>query len=254
MDNMSELGGIIEYPHGHQENPTFSIIFPHLKTPQNDECLTICLDYIKKNTKHPYELIICLDDPSKPRWDPYKSWNEVIPLAKSDNIIFSNTDVIFTKNWDVPFVNNFNENTIITQYLIECGAIGVHMNNIQKDFGKTPTTFNYNALQNFANTNPNAPCTKHLREEKRARHNGIYDYKCPCRRLTPEVSEELGWYMPSYMHRKLFIRAGMFKTDVPFMYRPNDAILFEDCQKLGAKIIRVKSYAYHFQNLSHKVR
>jgi hypothetical protein len=252
----------LTYPHDQVDNPAFSIIFPHKRTPVNDQCLKIALHAIKKNTTNKYELII-VEDPPGGKIDPYEAWNVAIPQAKSDHIIFSNTDVILAPGWDLPLVKYFDEKTIITQYLIECGAIGVHLNNIQRDFGKTPAAFRMHEFEDFTRTNPHAPCMTHVKEERKARQNHMaWDCACYTKRIKGKLREvpeailewpgNFGWYMPSYMHRKLFQRAGGFKTDVPFMYRPNDAILFEDCEKLGARIIRVRSYAYHFQNLSHR--
>ena len=195
-----------------------TILIPHKSTPLNDKCLEINKTMLKENTANKeYELIIMY----APK-DPYALWNEYVPMAKYDHIVFSNSDVLMAKNWDVNFQKHVDDNSIVTGYLAECGVIGVASQNIPKNFGKSPLSFNRIAFENWA-----------------ASYNAS------------EVKEERGWYMPCIMTRQFFLRMGSFPTEKPFP-NPNDIIFWERCLKNGAKLKRVKSFAYHLQNLSNQ--
>jgi len=131
--------------HSNSEDPKISIIFPHLHTPINDKCLDLAIKAYKKNTHHTYEIII-LDE----KGDPYALWNEHIDKCKSDITIFSNTDCIPAKNWDIPYVENYHPNKILTQVLVEPGAMGVAHENVHRNFGRCPLCFKSGQFEAFA--------------------------------------------------------------------------------------------------------
>lgn len=198
--------------------PTFSIIIPHKRTPSNSLALSMNIEMLMDNTAHDFELII---DTTYPK-DPYKIWNEVSKQARGDILIFTNSDVLMGPGWDEPFFRHCCQNAIVTGYLVEPGNVGVASQNIHKDFGRTPAEFRtsefYQYVLNYINPN--------------------------------DVKEERGWYMPCAMDREWFLSTGGFDTTLGFP-NPNDIIFWEKCIKeYGTRLLRVKSFAYHFQALS----
>ena len=197
--------------------PKLSIIIPHKSTPSNDLALRINIAALLANTCNSYELIIDTECPK----DPYKIWNEASRQARGDILIFTNSDVIMAPDWDCEMVNCAIDNRIVTGYLVEPGNIGVASQNIALSFGKTPETFDQAAFEKWA---------------ANQQHEA---YKI-----------ERGWYMPCAMNRDWFLSTGRFDTTLAFP-NPNDIIFWEHCiAQYGTVLIRAKSYAYHFQNLS----
>lgn len=194
-----------------------SILIPHKTTPLNDAALSLNLSMLYENTRTDNLEVLIMRE----KKDPYVLWNEYAQKAKHEHLVFSNSDVLFAKNWDVYFQKHVNDNSIVTGYLVECGVIGVASQNIAKNFGTQCASFDRMAFENFCATHP-----------------------------VPEVKEERGWYMPCIMTKTFFSKMGMFKTELPFP-NPNDSIFWEHCIANGATLTRVKSFAYHFQNLSN---
>lgn len=197
--------------------PDISIIMPHKKTPENDYCLELNLRMLLENTRYSYELIIDTEAPK----DPYKIWNEASRSARADILVFTNSDVLMASEWDFHFVAHMEYNIIFTGYLVEPGNIGVASVNIHRDFGKNPHTFDRQAFEEFALKHP-----------------------------VPDYTLQRGWYMPCAMSKEFFLDTGGFDTTLGFP-NPNDIIFWERCIKeYNTKLVRVKSFAYHFQNLS----
>ena len=200
----------------------FSVIIPHKHGKLNDECLALCLKMLKENTRNDYDVLV--DDRNM---DPYQIWNETVPLAKGEVVVMSNTDVLMAPGWD-EMVLHAAPNAIVTGYLVECGAIGVHQTNIEKDFGRTPAAFNRDAFEKFVAINSNDK---------------------------PAIKEERGWYMPCAMNREWFRQTGGFDTGKGRFPAPLDIYFWESCLKHPSfRLLRAKSYAYHFQNLSNETR
>lgn len=198
-----------------------SIVIPHMRKEANNMSLSINIDMLMRNTYHPFELIIDTESPK----DPYKIWNEVSTQARGKILVFTNSDVIFAKDWDVFMVKYMQDNAILTGYLIEPGNIGVASENIHRDFGKTPYTFRYNEFQSF--------CDMHAAS-------------------VPECREERGWYMPCAFLKDWFVWTKGFDTELSFP-NPNDILFWNKMtMNYGTKLLRVRSYAYHFQNLSSR--
>jgi hypothetical protein len=168
-----------------------------------------------------YELVIDTEHPK----DPYKIWNEAAVFARSDTLVFTNSDVVFGPGWDV-LVRDVNPNRIVTGYLVEPGNIGVAPENIHEDFGKTPLDFDNYAFENWV--------------RRQLSHVEIGN----------TVKEERGWFMPCAMNKGWFNALGGFPTDIGFP-NPNDAIFWDSViANYGTILLRVPSYAYHFQALS----
>jgi len=194
-----------------------SIIIPHKITGLNNKALSINIESLLENTTQDFELLI---DTEVPRC-PYTIWNEYAEIAKGEYLIFSNSDVIMAPGWDINMVKYCDDNTIVVGYLAEAGNIGVAEANILIDFGKTPDVFRK------------------------------YDfYLWSKAQNVPEVLKERGWYMPCCVKKEWFLSTGGFPTDLPFP-NPNDILFWNHCvDVLGTTLLRVDSFAYHFQNLS----
>ncbi len=203
-----------------------SIVIPHKNTTQNDESLELAKKSIKDNTRCEYELMIITDPPGCAGRDPYALWNEYVPQAKYDAIIFSNSDVIFGPDWDVHFRKYAGDNRILTQFLVEPGLIGVSSFNIKHDWGMRPSDFRYDEF------------CKWVREVTPR---------------VPEIEEKMGHHMPSLIMKDYFIRMGKFQCEYPFPWS-NDQTFFATVKSNGGKIYKVNSFAYHFQQLSRTPR
>lgn len=202
-------------------NPTLSIIIPHKPGNMNNMALQLNLDALLRNTVSSFELIIDTQTPC----DPYKIWNAASILARGDILVFTNSDVIMAPGWDEMFVKHMVDNAILTGYLVEPGNIGVAPINIHQDFGKTPVEF------------------QSLQFERFAEEHGSNK---------PEILAERGWYMPCAFLKDWFNWTGGFDTTLGFPH-PNDILFWEHCRtNLGTSLYRVRSYAYHFQGLTHR--
>lgn len=199
--------------------PKLSIIIPHKRTPLNDRALRLNLEMLQDNTFHDYELIIDTECPK----DPYKIWNEASILARGEILVFTNSDVLMAPGWDIQMVENMHDNTIVTGYLVEPGTIGVASVNIHRDFGRAPETFRRWDFEDF--------CMKDAVSR-------------------PKCKAERGWYMPCAVLKDWFNWTGGFDTTLGFP-NPNDILFWEKClDAFATQLLRVTSYAYHFQNLS----
>lgn len=200
--------------------PVLSIIIPHKITKLNNEAMALNVQMLNDNTSLPFELIVDTECPK----DPYQIWNETARTARGDFLVFSNSDVLMAPGWDILMWKYCEVNSIVTGYLVEAGNIGVASVNIPKNFGRAPKSFDRFSFEEFA-------------------HN----------HRVPDVKEERGWYMPCCVRKDWFLSTGGFPTDLPFP-NPNDIIFWERCiSELSTKLIRVNSFAYHFQNLSSVV-
>lgn len=196
----------------------FSVIIPHKRTRENDAALKLAMDSILRCYSS-CEILIDTQTPA----DPYTIWNEYARTAKGKVLIFTNSDVVFAPGWDVLFGRYAEVNTIVTGYLVEPGNIPVADVNIQENFGLTPSTFNVRDFSLYA-----------IKQMER----------------TPTVLTQRAWYMPCAINREWFLYTGGFDTTKPFPH-PNDTEYWDRCVKeYSTQLLRVNSWAYHFQNLS----
>jgi hypothetical protein len=196
----------------------YSILIPHKSTPHNDLALTLNLTMLDENsTQVPEDVRVMTENE-----DPYMLWNRYGEQARSEALVFSNSDVLMAPGWDI-MVKHVDDNSIVTGYLIEPGVIGVAACNIHKDFGKAPDKFHRRAFESFCATYG----------------AGV-----------PEVVEERAWYMPCVMTKAFFLRMGKFPCDNAFPH-PNDILFWNSCVERGARLLRARSFAYHFQCLSN---
>lgn len=198
-------------------SPQLSILIPHLRNHANDQALAIALSCIAENTSVDYELIIVADTGN----DVYSLYNQLAAQASADWIVFSNSDVFFAPGWAEPMLDAAQPDTIVAGVLVECGAIGVNIQNHHRDFGMTPGTFNRAAFEQWCDQ-------------------------------TPEIPHGAGWYMPSLHHRETFLSMGGFDVSKGrFPVDELDTEYWERWRKSGHKVLRVASYAYHIQNYSN---
>lgn len=199
------------------KHPELSILIPHLRNPANDKALTVALACLVDNTAADYELIIRADTGN----DVYSLYNQMAAQASAEWIVFSNSDVFFAPGWAAPMLEAADKDTIIAGVIVECGAIGVNIQNHHKNFGMLPETFNREAFEQW--------CEQ-----------------------TPEIPHGAGWYMPSLHHRETFLSMGGFDTSKGrFPVDELDTLYWERWRASGRKVLRVASFCYHIQNFSN---
>lgn len=197
--------------------PEVSILIPHLRNPANDKALAIALACILDNTLVDYELLISADTGN----DVYALYNQMAAQARAEWIVFSNSDVFFAPGWAQPMLDEAEPDTIVAGVLVECGAIGVHVQNHQRSFGMLPATFDRQAFEQW--------CVN-----------------------SPEIPSGEGWYMPSLHHRETFLSVGGFDTSKGrFPVDELDTLYWQAWRESGRKVRRVKSFAAHLQNFSN---
>lgn len=199
----------------------FTILLPHKRNPGNDAALRIALDMLFANTVHDFHLLIdaATDAPLYPRI------NALFERATTDCCIYWSSDMFPVKAWDQPMLEAWDARTIVTNVLVEPGAIGVHHMNLHRDFGRTPVTFQREAFEAWAANE--AP-----------------------------MLEGEGWLAPYAISRQSFLDMGGLMTGTegipvdPQGFTGADEAFFAKWKAAGNRIIRARSYAYHLQRWS----
>jgi hypothetical protein len=195
----------------------YSILIPHYSTPESDEALHLCIRMLRENSlRKDYELIVV-----QGYRDPYVFWNEYAERAKHEALAFFNNDMLPAPGWDEFPMKHLTDDALIMGYLVEPGVIAPADQNIRRDFGRRPSTFRRKEFEDF--------CTA---------------------QEVPEVSEQMGWYMPVALTKSFFRRMGGYPIQAPFPH-PNDIAFWDHCRAQGARLLRVRSFAYHFQGMSN---
>jgi len=203
--------------------PQIAVIIPHKRMPENDKSLMLNIDMLLSNSKLSLEILIDSETPS----DPYRIYNELAEKARSDVIVFTNSDVLMAPGWDYPFWDHVEYNSIVTGYLVEAGNVGVADVNVAKDCGKTPDAFNRIGFEQYVSQLRNI--------------------------IDPGVKEERAWYMPCAMHREWFLSTGGFDLSHGGFPAPIDIEFWNHCRDVyHTKFLRVNSFAYHFQAMTHR--
>lgn len=203
--------------------PAFSIILPHKRNPGNDDSLAICLDMLTRNTHHDFNLLM-----AEVRYSLlYETINRLFKQSDTDCCVFWNSDMFPAPNWDVPMLAAFNYHTIVTNILVEPGAISMDGANLQMDFGRKPSTFRRAEFEAWAQ----AP-------EREPRGGD-------------------GWYAPYMMSRQRFVDLGCMEINTDdvdangFNARPFDIEMFERHKANGGVVRRAQgSFTYHLQRWS----
>lgn len=194
-----------------------SIVFPHAINSGNDRLLELKFDMLAENTTCEYEVLF-LPNEKRPEV-VYKFWDWGMRNAKYDLLLWDNSDIVYAPGWNELPIKYADKADWIGLELVECGQIGVHPNNIHKDFGITAETFRRKEFEDW-----------------------VKEYSKP----RPEFRKGFCWYSPSVWKKSWYIARGGFNFNKPFPY-PNDAEFKEHCESVGSKFIVVNSFAYHFQ-------
>lgn len=216
---MDARASIREYA-GDRMTAAFTVILPHRRNPGNDAALSICIDCLMKNTVNDFMLLIdaAVDQPLYPRV------NAMFAQATTDCCVYMASDTFLAPGWDVPMLAAWNERTIVTNVLVEPGAIGLHALNLHRDFGRRPDTFRRAEFEAWAQS----------------------DYA--------PMLDGMGWYCPYMMSRAGFLEHGGLSTYVngpdAHGFTGADESLFERWKAAGNTVLRVKSFAYHLQRYS----
>lgn len=121
----------------------------------NDACQEV-LDYLKEN-KIPHYIHNNTAEQRK-EWyinNVYRAWNIAAKKAKGDYIIFLNSDMAFSKDWDTNVIKYIDDTKCINSRLVERGPPhglptmkGGH--GIEKNFGNTYHQYQEDNFQQFA--------------------------------------------------------------------------------------------------------
>jgi hypothetical protein len=207
------------------------IIIPHLSTPDLDASLALCTQMIREHTATCYDYDVTID--ADPNICPYEKWNKAAYASKADVLVFLNNDMLVMPGWywlAQVFDGMVPENSVATGYLVESGAVAVNAVNVEKDFGRHPSQFK------------NDECEAFVVEQA---------VKTP-----PMVQGGLGWLMPLAIRREFFCQLGGYDTGTAkYLNRgrfpdPLDMVFFDKLARVRANMVRVNSWAYHFQRLS----
>lgn len=191
--------------------PDLSICISHKHTERNDAALKVALDCIVSNTQCDYELLVDTTTPL----DPYRVYNHLVRKSSTPWCVLTNSDVFFAPGWDVEWLEQADERTILSGILAECGAIGVAYGNLKQNFGMRPETFNRDAFEAWA--------------------------------VDCHFPKGDGWYMPCLMPRDKFLDLGGFDTSGVFAQDPVDKWFWTAWEASGGAVKRVRSVAYHLQ-------
>lgn len=199
--------------------PAFTIVLPHKRNPGNDSALAVCLSCLMANTVHEFKLIIdaAVDSPIYPRV------NRMVGQVDTDYFVYWASDFFAAPGWDIPMRQAANEDTIITNIVVEPGAIGIHDFNLLNDFGRKPETFRRQEFEDWSQSSH-----------------------------APMLSTE-GWFAPYLMHTQSFLDfGGLEDGQYPDSqgFSAGDELMFQRWKAAGHHVQRVKSYVYHLQRWS----
>lgn len=207
-------------------SPPISILLPHLRNPSNDAALRIAIDTLAAHTDMDFELLI---EAVAERRDIYAVLNRMARRALGEYIIPFNSDVFASPNWIAPLWEARDPNTIVSPVMVECGAIPVNDANLERNFGRTPETYQREAFETWAQTG--GGWREHWRED------------------------EAAWFFPSLISRRRFLELGGFDIGRGnFPLHPLDIWFWDTWAAAGGKFKRVRSWVYHLQVWSDPTR
>jgi hypothetical protein len=197
----------------------FTVILPHKRNPGNDRALAICLDCLMRNTVSDFKLTMdaAVDQPL------YARINRMVQQADTQFCVYLASDTFLAPGWDAPMIAAADRETFVNGVLVEPGAIAPHHLNFQRDFGRTPDSFQREAFEAWTQTD-DAP-----------------------------LLEGQGWYCPYLFPREGWLRAGgLVDGQAPdhHGFTDGDVHLFERWKRGGGRVVRVRSFAYHLQRYS----
>lgn len=198
----------------------FTVILPHRRNPGNNRALEIALRTLQENTVNDFLLIMdaAVNSPLYPRV------NAMVNQATTDYCVYWASDTFAAPGWDEPMLALLTPDTIVTGVVVEPGAIGVHNENIHKDFGRRPETFDRDAFEAWC--------------------------------LTAPVPNGIGFPAPYAFPRDLFLAyGGLRDAGLPpdhHGFTEADSVLFDRWRADGHPIVRARSYFFHLQRFSQE--
>lgn len=195
----------------------FTVILPHKRNPGNDRALAIALDCLFTNTVNDFHLLIdaAENEPLYPRM------NRLIGQAETDCVVYTCSDIFHAPGWDVPMLAAWNETTFVMGVLVEPGAIGAHPENITRDFGRRPETFDREGFEAYAQEAPVPSGT---------------GFPAPMMMSRARVLELGGYGAITYTDGQGFSDA--------------DLVLIRRHEQAGGTCVRARAYFYHLQRFS----
>lgn len=202
----------------------YTIILPHKRNKGNDEALKIAIEMLMQNSAYDFHLLVdaAVDSPLYPRI------NAMVQSCPTECFVYWSSDMFPAVGWDVWMLAAWKsdpEHLAVTNVVVEPRMIGMHPENLERDFGHTPETFRREAFEQWAAT------------------EGI-------------VPDGVGWLTPYMMSRTQFLAAGGMSTasigtdDDGFSSA--DTLFFEQWVARGNKIQRARSFVYHLQRWSEE--
>jgi glycosyltransferase involved in cell wall biosynthesis len=226
--------------------PKISIIIPTVNAV--DE-LDLALTSLEQNSDTELEIIVVVDPDqktlktskailsvckkhaltpliNKANLGPYGSWNRGAKAANSDYLVFATDDQYYAPHWDSNLLKYIKPLRLVAGRLVEPGVIPVYKDNIQQDFGTTPSEF------------------------KEA------DFISWCQDQKAIGFVPGGFFIPMLQNKADFIALGGFKAQEKFGTSSavsNDYLFIENAQQQGYEFgTAADSYSYHFQASSWK--
>ena len=200
----------------------FTIILPHLRNPGNDRALSIAIDMLMANTTNDFTLLI----EAVRGGSLYDTVNAMVRATTTEAFVYWSSDMFPAVGWDEPMIALYTPDTIVTNVLVEPGAIGMHGNNVHKDFGRTPERFRRADFEAYA-TSPDA----HYNPDNH------------------------GWFAPYLMSREGFLEVGGLQSGLPgdhHGFSGADELMFAEWQAAGKSIKRARSFVFHLQRWSQQ--
>lgn len=199
------------------KKPMYSVIIPYLEivNGKSNTCLKVCIDYLTKNSTYPLEIIPVAG------YDYYTAINVGVEMSTTDIICPFNDDMFVEPRWDELFVKYALEDDMncVSGWYVESGRIPVGGDKIEKDFGRTPESFDHDGFVRYIN-------------EYRKANN------------VPEVMDGIVNAAPVFIHKKNW---------VPFRNNEFDYEYFTNfLPSQGFKMKKVNSFIYHIQSLTAK--
>lgn len=197
--------------------PAYSVIIPYLETVngENNPCIDMCVEYLHKNATYPLEIVKVTG------YDYYNGVNRGVELATGDIVVLFNDDIFVGPGWDILPMKYALEDpyNMVSTRLVESGRLPVGGGAIERNFGKSPSTFNYEEFVAFA--------------EELGKANTY-----------PEVVSVEMHACPVFIRREKW---------VPF--RPNEwdyDYFYKYLPELGFKMKKVSTVVYHIQSFATK--
>lgn len=184
----------------------FTICLPHLHTPTDIRALRVALDTIVRHTRHDYELLLDAHDGGS---GIFTSFNRLACMATTDWLVFTASDQFVSPDWDEALWDARADDRLVIGGLVESGFMLVAEQNLERNFGMSPETYDERGFNAYAAQRPALPRME-------------------------------AWVMPWLIHRQAFLDMGGFVQSTVA-----DIVFFQRWQQAGKHWTRAESYSYH---------